>query len=205
MLTKIRKCTAAKSAANSGGLDELATEKRERNRASTGKNARYASTHQVAARCESSAGRPCHQRWPLKSTTSGAAKLVMTSSFPVLTSVTVEVSTSSESEVRKKRPAGRAESPGVAMEAAMTDFFIVAPAGRGRNEAGRKDNSQRLAGAEAAAARAARAARATLCVRLDTGRAEISFNCTRSEPLIRGSLFTRMRDGLMVMSRYVTV
>src|SRR6266852_8858867 len=123
MLTKIRKCTVARSQANSGGLAEFPTEKRERNRASTGKNARYASTHQVAARCESSAGRPCHQRRPLKSTTRGAAKLVMMSSFPVLTSVTLEVSTRSESEVRKKRSAGSAESLGVAMEAAMAKFL----------------------------------------------------------------------------------
>jgi hypothetical protein len=60
---------------------------------------------------------------PLQSTTSGAAKLVTMSSFPVLTSVTVEVSMSSESEVRKKRSAGRAASLGVAMVAAMTDFL----------------------------------------------------------------------------------
>src|SRR5216683_1538707 len=118
---------------------------------------------------------------PLQSTRSGAAKLLTMSGFPVLTSVTVEVSTRSEREVRKKRSAGKAASLGVAMEAAMADVFIVASAGRGRNEAGRKDNSQRLAGAEAAAARAARAARATLCVRFDTGRMEMSFNGTRSE------------------------
>src|SRR5216684_7009180 len=109
MLTKIRKCTVARSQANSGGLAEFATEKRERNRASTGKNARYATTHQVAARCESSAGRPCHKRKPLRSTTSGAAKLVMISSFPVLTSVTVDVRMSRESDVRKKRSAGSAD------------------------------------------------------------------------------------------------
>src|SRR5437016_2597284 len=123
MVTKIRKCTDPRSAANSGGLDEFPTEKRERNKASTGKNTRYARTHQVAARCEISAGRPCHERKPLYSTASGAAELVTTSSFPVLASVTVEVRISSESEVRKKRSAGRAGSLGVAMEAAMADFL----------------------------------------------------------------------------------
>jgi hypothetical protein len=45
------------------------------------------------------------------------------SSFPVLTSVTVEVSMSSESEVRKKRSAGRAASFGAVLEAAMADFL----------------------------------------------------------------------------------
>jgi hypothetical protein len=45
------------------------------------------------------------------------------SSFPVLTSVTVEVSMTSESEVRKKRSAGSAGSLGVAMEAAMAKFL----------------------------------------------------------------------------------
>src|SRR5260370_6376761 len=128
---------------------------------------------------------------------SGAAKLVMTSSFPVLTSVTLEVSTSSESEVRKKRSAGRAASLRVARAAAMADFFILACGVYGGNEAGRKDNSHCVFGTEAAAASAARA---TLCVRLDTGRTEISVSGTSSEPLIRGSLFTRIRNGLMVMA-----
>src|SRR5260370_1598003 len=133
---------------------------------------------------------------------SGAAKLVMMASFPVVTSVTLEVSTSRESEVRKKRSAGRAASLGVERAAAMANLLIVTPAARGRNEAGRKDNSQLALGAEAAAASAARA---TLRVRLDTGRPEISASGTSSEPLIRGSLFTRMRNGWMVMARYVTV
>src|SRR6266699_3799922 len=123
MVTKIRKCTTPRRAANSGGLDEFPTEKRERNRASTGKNARYASTHQVAERGESSAGRPCHERKPLYSTMSGAAKLARMSSLPVLTSVTVEVRMSSESEARKKRSAGRAGSLAVAMDVAMADFL----------------------------------------------------------------------------------
>jgi hypothetical protein len=47
----------------------------------------------------------------------------MTSSFPVLTSVTVEVRMSSESEVRKKRSAGSAGLLGVAMDVAMADFL----------------------------------------------------------------------------------
>src|SRR5260370_27289827 len=93
---------------------------------------------------------------PLQSTKSGAAKLLTMSSFPVLTSVTVEVSTSSESEVRKKRSAGRAASLGVARAAAMAKLLIVTPAARGRNEAGRKDNSQLAFRADAAAGRAAR-------------------------------------------------
>src|SRR5690349_19848056 len=97
---------------------------------------------------------------------SGAAKLVKTSSSPVLTSVTVEVRMSSESDVRKKRSAGRAASLGVAMEAAMADL-IVASAGRHKSEAGRKDNSQRSAAMETDAARAARA---TFLVKLETGR-----------------------------------
>jgi hypothetical protein len=59
---------------------------------------------------------------PLKSTMSGAAKLVTMSSFPVLTSVIVEVRISSESEVRKKRSAGRAWSLGAVIEAAMMEF-----------------------------------------------------------------------------------
>src|SRR6266446_4438753 len=110
---------------------------------------------------------------------SGAAKLVKTSSSPVLTSVTVDVRMSSESDVRKKRSAGSAASLGVAREAAMVDFSIVASAGRGRNEAGRKDNSQRSAAAETAAARAARAA---FLVKLETGRLEISFSGICLEP-----------------------
>src|SRR5260370_2307505 len=136
---------------------------------------------------------------PLQSTRSGAAKLLTMSSFQVLTSVTVEVSTRSEREVRKKRSAGKAASLGVAMEAAMADVLIVASAGRGRNEAGRKDNSQRLAGAEAAAARAARA---TFLVRLEIGRLEISLSVTWLAPGKRGRLFTSMRKGSTVMSRY---
>src|SRR2546430_16683752 len=135
---------------------------------------------------------------------SGAAKLVMTSSSPVLTSVTVDVRMSSDSEVRKKRSAGRAASLGDAMEAAMADIFIVAFARRGGNEAGRKNNAQRRAEAKSDAARAARAARATLWVRPDTGTTEISLNGTSSEPLIRGTLFTPIRNRLMVMARYVT-
>ena len=135
---------------------------------------------------------------------SGAAKLVMTSSSPVLTSVTVDVRMSSDNEVRKKRSAGRAASLGDAMEAAMADIFIVAFARRGGNEAGRKNNAQRRAEAKSDAARAARAARATLWVRPDTGTTEISLNGTSSEPLIRGTLFTRIRNSLMVMARYVT-
>src|SRR5438034_7533246 len=79
---------------------------------------------------------------------SGAAKLVMTSSSPVLTSVTVDVRMSSDNEVRKKRSAGRAASLGDAMEAAMADIFIVAFARRGGNEAGRKNNAQRRAEAK---------------------------------------------------------
>jgi hypothetical protein len=59
----------------------------------------------------------------LKSTTSGAAKLVMISSFPVLTSVTVDVRISRESEVRKKRSAGRAGTSGVAIVAAIREFL----------------------------------------------------------------------------------
>src|SRR6267378_426234 len=102
---------------------------------------------------------------------SGAAKLVMTSSLPVLTSVTVEVRMSSESEVRKKRSAGSAGLLGDAMDVAM-GLFIVAPAGRGENESRRKDNSQCLAGTEAAAARAT-----------------------------RGSFLTLMRNGKRVMAR----
>src|SRR5437016_3494925 len=130
---------------------------------------------------------------------SGAAKLVMTSSSPVLTSVTVDVRMSSDSEVRKKRSAGRAASLGDAMEAAMADIFIVAFARRGGNEAGRKNNAQRRAEAKSDAARAARA---TLWVSPDTGTTEISLNGTSSEPLIRGTLFTRIRNSLMVMARY---
>jgi len=45
-----KKCTDARSAAKSGGLAELPTERRERNNASTGKNAKYAITQKVAAR-----------------------------------------------------------------------------------------------------------------------------------------------------------
>src|SRR5260370_10639558 len=110
-------------------------------------------THQVAARCESSGGCPCQQRNPLYSTISGAAKVVAMSSFPVLTIATVEVSMRSESEVRKKRSAGRARSLGIALEAAMADFSILAPRLRGSNEAGRKDNSHLFAAKAAAAAK----------------------------------------------------
>ena len=118
---------------------------------------------------------------------SGAAKLVKMSSFPVLTSATVEVSMRSESEVRKKRSAGRAASPGIALEAAMADFSIVASARRCTNEAGRKDNSHFFAGKEAAAAKAECA---TFLVRLETGRPEISLSGTFLAPGKRGSLFT---------------
>src|SRR5438132_7273215 len=110
---------------------------------------------------------------------SGAAKLVKMSSSPVLTSVTVDVSRSNESDVRKKCSAGKAASLGVAMEAAMADFLIVTSAGRGRNEAGRKDNSQRSAVDETAAARAVRA---TFLVKLETGRLEMSFSGTCFAP-----------------------
>jgi hypothetical protein len=48
---------------------------------------------------------------------------VKISSFPVLTSVSVEVRMSKESEVRKKRSAGRAETLGIATEAAMAHFL----------------------------------------------------------------------------------
>src|SRR5260370_22434660 len=186
MLTKIRKCTDARSAAKSGGFAELPTERRERNKASTGKNARYAITQKVAARGESSAERPCHQRKPLYSAISGAAKLVMTSSSPVLTSVTVDVRMSSESEVRKKRSAGKATSLGAGIEAAMADFLIVASAGRGRNEVGPKDYSHR---SPAAGTAAARAARATFLVKLETGRLEIPFNGTCLAPRKSGRFF----------------
>src|SRR5258707_15726359 len=87
------------------------------------------------------------------------------SSFPVLTSVSVEVSINNESDVRKNRSAGRAGALGDERMAAMPDFFIVAPAGFGRNEAGRKYNSQVLAEATGA-----RAALATFLGRVGTGR-----------------------------------
>src|SRR5438093_10741828 len=105
---------------------------------------------------------------------SGAAKLVMMSSSPVLTSVTVDVRTSNESDVRKKRSAGRAASHGVAMEADIAVFFIVAPAGRYRNKAGRKDNSQSSAVEETDDARAAWV---TLLVNLGPGWRVMAFNC----------------------------
>src|SRR5260370_9269934 len=117
---------------------------------------------------------------------SGGAKVVMMASFPEAASVTVEVSTSRESEVRKKRSAGRAASLGVARAAAMANPLIVAPVARGRNEAGRKDNSQLGFGAEAAAASAARA---TLRVRLDTGRPEISASGSSFRAFVPGKLF----------------
>src|SRR5256885_12474965 len=129
---------------------------------------------------------------------SGAAKLVMMSSSPVLTSVTVDVRMSSESDVRKKRSAGRAASLGVAMEAAMADFLIVASAGRGRNESGRKDNSQRSAVEETAAARAARA---TFLVKLETGRLEMSFNGTSLAPFREGALFGSLKKGTRAIGR----
>src|SRR5205809_6584544 len=116
---------------------------------------------------------------------SGAAKLVMTSSSPVLTSVTVDVRMSSDNEVRKKRSAGRAASLGDVMEAAMADIFIVAFARRRGNEAGRKHNAQRRAEAKSAAAKAASAARANLWVRPDSGSTEIYLTGSRYEPLIR--------------------
>ena len=123
------------------------------------------------------------------------------SSSPVLTSVTVDVRMRSESDVRKKRSAGKATSLGGAMESAMADFFIVALEERSRNEAGRKDNSQRAAAAETAAARAARA---TFLVKLDTGRLEMSFSGTSLAPWSKGSFFVSMRKGKSVMARYVT-
>src|SRR6266478_2754149 len=127
---------------------------------------------------------------------SGAAKLVTMSSFPVLTSVSVEVSINNESDVRKNRSAGRAGALGDERMAAMPDFFIVAPAGFGRNEAGRKYNSQLLAEATAA-----RAAWATFLVRLETGRLEMSVSGTRFAPETRGRFFTSMRKGKRVMAR----
>src|SRR6266446_6654410 len=96
---------------------------------------------------------------------SGAAKVVTMSSFPVLTIATVEVSIRSESEVRKKRSAGRAASFGIVLEAAMANFLIVASEWRCTNEAGRKVNSQFFAGTDAAAAKAERA---TFRVRLES-------------------------------------
>src|SRR2546429_7890318 len=111
---------------------------------------------------------------------SGAAKLVKTSSSPVLTSVTVDVSISNDSDVRKKRSAGRAALLGVAMEAAMADFLIVTSTGRGRNEAGRKDKSQCSTAARNAAARAARGA---FLVQFGAGRLGKSFNWTCFAPL----------------------
>src|SRR5260370_2233407 len=144
-------------------------------------------THQVAARCESSAGCPCQERNPLYSTISGAAKVVAMSSFPVLTIATVEVSMRSESEVRKKRSAGRAASLGIVLEAAMADFSIVASGRRCANEAGRKDNSHFFAGTDAAAAKAERA---TFLVRLEMGKPEISVSGTCLAPEKFGSFFT---------------
>jgi hypothetical protein len=47
---------------------------------------------------------------------------VSQSSFPVLTSVTIEVRMSRDSEVRKKRSAGSAGALGVVTEAAMVEF-----------------------------------------------------------------------------------
>jgi len=54
---------------------------------------------------------------------SGAAKLVTMSSFPVLTSVSVDVNINNESEVRKNRSAGRAGAFGAEKIAAMADFL----------------------------------------------------------------------------------
>jgi hypothetical protein len=48
---------------------------------------------------------------------------VTTSSFPVLTSVTVDVSINKEIEVRKNRSAGRAGALGAENMAAMADFL----------------------------------------------------------------------------------
>src|SRR2546429_7698924 len=114
---------------------------------------------------------------------SGAAKLVKTSSSPVLTSVTVDVSISNDSDVRKKRSAGRAALLGVAMEAAMADFLIVASTGRGRNEAWWKDNSQCSTAARTAAALATRA---TFLVKVGTGGLGMSFNGTWFAPRRKG-------------------
>src|SRR5689334_9763604 len=129
---------------------------------------------------------------------SGAAKLLTISSFPVLTRVMVEVSTRSESEVRKKRSAGRVVSLGVAIVAAMADFSIVASAGRGRYEAERKNNSQRVPSLEFATASAARAA---FRVRLEMGTPEISLRGNCFAPRARARAFTRTRKGKSVMAR----
>src|ERR1700740_2992612 len=109
-MTKIRKCTTASSAPKSSGLADPQTKNRDTNIASTGKKGMYATTHQVAARVESSAGRPCHCRKPLNKAASGASSELIRSNLPVLASVSVEVNTSSESDVRKKRSAGKGDA-----------------------------------------------------------------------------------------------
>src|SRR6266567_3847916 len=76
--------------------------------------------------------------------------------------------------------------------------FIVASAGYGRNEAERKDNSQRSAGAETAAARAARAA---FRVRLETGKLEMSASGTWLAPEMSGSFLERIINGKRVTAR----
>src|SRR5713101_1284895 len=86
-------------------------------------------------------------------------------------------------DIRSRDRAGHLEIP------------ILAPAPHGRQQAERKDNSQRMS----------RTARATFRVRLETGRMETSCRGTGCAPLTRGSFFTLMRKGVMVMSRYVTV
>src|ERR1700741_2428009 len=101
-MKKIRKCTTASRAPKSTGFADPPTKNRDTYRASKGKKGMYATTHQVAARVESSAGRPCHCRKPLSKAASGASSEVIRSSLPVLASVSVEVNTSSESDVRKK-------------------------------------------------------------------------------------------------------
>src|SRR5690348_8609872 len=107
-MATMRKCTTARSNAKSGGFEEPPTKNRETNSASTGKNTRYTSRHQVAARGDSSAGRPCHQRYPLCSAASGAINEVIKSNFPVLASVRIEVRTRRESDTRKYCSAGNA-------------------------------------------------------------------------------------------------
>jgi len=96
-------------------------------------------------------------------------KLVMTSSFPVLTSVTVEVSMSSESEVRKKRR-GQRGSLTVEDGGGMATFLFRSTLRARRKRGWTKGITLTLAGTKAATARAARA---TFLVRLENGRLEM--------------------------------
>src|SRR5689334_13842125 len=107
---------ALRRAAYSAGLEEPETKMRVKKNASSGKNPRYARTSQVAAPGESSTGRRRSQRMPLYATAEGARIIARGSSFPVLTRVAMDVTSSRNRETRKKNSAGKGAAFGNEVE-----------------------------------------------------------------------------------------